>query len=613
MHAKSTELAILTCCLSLAFLALLAPQKQLGRAYRNAVPVKNTWPEGSALTDHFAVLADAAFQRAVELAPNNAEAHLAYAQFLTDRAWARVPEPYYSQARRELARVTELGLDNEAMRNLAQQLDVLRDNLLPSGMLAYIQNGDVWVKELPNGEPRRLTTDGRNRSPRWSPSGEWIAFVKGDSPPTTTIEQDQLWVIRKSGADAQALNGGGLGIYQGQFQQFKWSSVSDVLAFTTATGDLGVTGPDEWRVRELFTNGSAEKKLGALSFAWSADGKWVAYGREDVLNAKTPPDLYAGLWRVRVDGTGAAQVFGGPIVFGVATPPPGTNPYGGAFVADWSNDGQQIFYWNDQFSGSLLADGTSLNSVRSGSEPQELVRFMLAYSDFLAASPDGKSLAVPEGGGRETWTNKHIVVVDPATGAKTQLTEDNVAAFSPAWSPDGEQIAYVAAPDIGAVGGGNDAKTGAAKRRIWIMTHVHRDSESAVSLPTMNVRQMNRDGSNKRQLTNDPAYRDERPLWSADGNYILFARLDNATDKTSLWMVPSTGGEPRRVVDELGALPPETTWFGYYGHIAWDDYFDLWAPATPAQSPNPAAAAHHSAFCTNRDAAACNARSCLRH
>jgi dipeptidyl aminopeptidase/acylaminoacyl peptidase len=155
-------------------------------------------------------------------------------------------------------------------------------------------------------------------------------------------------------------------------------------------------------------------------------------------------------------------------------------------------------------------------------------------------------------------------VVDPASGNKMQLTDDKTATFSPVWSPDGQHLAYVAAPDIGSVGGGNDAKAGAAKRRIWVM---------------------NRDGSNKRQLTNDFAYRDERPLWSGDGRYIVFARLDNSTDETSLWLMPSEGGEPLRVVDEVGTLPPESTWFGYYGHIDWSDYFDLWAPASPTQLP----------------------------
>ncbi len=109
---------------------------------------------------------------------------------------------------------------------------------------------------------------------------------------------------------------------------------------------------------------------------------------------------------------------------------------------------------------------------------------MLAHDDFLAWSPDGKLLAVTEGSGRQMWLHKRIAVVEPTSGTLTYLTDDKTAAFSPAWSPDEQRIAYVAAPDISFVGGGEEAKAGTAQRRIWVMK---------------------RDGLDQRQLTNDAA------------------------------------------------------------------------------------------------------------
>lgn len=47
-----------------------------------------------------------------------------------------------------------------------------------SERVAFVREGDIWVKHLPDGEERRLTKDGDNDSPRWSPSGAWLAFVK---------------------------------------------------------------------------------------------------------------------------------------------------------------------------------------------------------------------------------------------------------------------------------------------------------------------------------------------------------------------------------------------------------------------------------------------------
>lgn len=43
------------------------------------------------------------------------------------------------------------------------------------GKITYVKSGDLWVMAVPDGEPRRLTELGDAHSPRWSPSGEWLA------------------------------------------------------------------------------------------------------------------------------------------------------------------------------------------------------------------------------------------------------------------------------------------------------------------------------------------------------------------------------------------------------------------------------------------------------
>ncbi len=101
-----------------------------------------------------------------------------------------------------------------------------------------------------------------------------------------------------------------------------------------------------------------------------------------------------------------------------------------------------------------------------------------------------------------------------------------------------------------------DARLGMMKRRIWVV-NVQGETQP-------------------QQLTDDPAYRDERPLWSADGSHLLFVRLD-AKDQASPWLIPAGGGDPHRVVDELTPLPgPAPGRFGYYGHVEWDQLFDWW-------------------------------------
>lgn len=96
-----------------------------------------------------------------------------------------------------------------------------------------------------------------------------------------------------------------------------------------------------------------------------------------------------------------------------------------------------------------------------------------------------------------------------------------------------------------------------AQRRIWLM---------------------DADGANKRPLTSDDAYRDERPQWSRDGETIVFARIDRE-DQASLWSMPASGGPATKLTDL--SRPPDLDvplWFGYYGHVDWNSLYAWWQP-----------------------------------
>jgi hypothetical protein len=175
---------------------------------------------------------------------------------------------------------------------------------------------------------------------------------------------------------------------------------------------------------------------------------------------------------------------------------------------------------------------------------------VLLHQDFVASFPAGFRVAVAAGAGRTTWNNKHLAVVEPEAEEVTYLTSDDVAALSPAWSPDGTHLAYSAMAEEKDLVGGEMAREAMMGRRLWVV---------------------GADGGPE-QLTDDSDYRDERPLWSADGSHILFARFD-AQDRASLWLMPLEAGEPQQVVAELTPAPE---WFGNYGHIAWHQCFDWW-------------------------------------
>jgi hypothetical protein len=87
----------------------------------------------------------------------------------------------------------------------------LKDKL---GMVAYIKDGNVWIKKLPNGKAKQLTNNGDNQGPRWSPSGAWVAYLN---------KNYQLQIIKSSGNDKKVLNKGA------KVEKFAWSPASDIL------------------------------------------------------------------------------------------------------------------------------------------------------------------------------------------------------------------------------------------------------------------------------------------------------------------------------------------------------------------------------------------------
>ena len=400
------------------------------------------------------------------------------------------------------------------------------------GRIAFLRTGDVWVKDLPDGQERQLTRDGLNAQPRWSASREWLAFTRASPAGADTSGESrrELWVV---GADA----GGAHRLDSGPVGQVRWSPVADRLAFGTPNGAV-VTDAD----------GSNRHDLPSADFgAWSPDGAWLAYTRIDLLAPGTggdPPQRRASLWVVRADGSEARKLLDA-----------GTPSDQGFLVADWSPDAQYVLYWTDPgFSASLLADGTELMAVPvAGGQPVQVVDKTLVYRDGFQWSADGSRLVVVEGGLRMAWENKAIAVTTIG-GSLRRLSDPARADVHPAWSPDGRWIAYSSGPAAPGVGGGDDARRALAQRRIWVMQA---------------------DGSAKRQLTNTDK-RDEWPRWSADGSHIVFVRL--ADERAQLWLMRTDGADARLVVDDLTNAATSTTqpplWFGFYGSTDWSRLFD---------------------------------------
>ena len=397
----------------------------------------------------------------------------------------------------------------------------------PSGTLAFRRGGDIWIKPLPDGAAVQMSQGGGAEYPEWSSSGQWLSFR----------QNGKLTVMPANGnrGERRVLDGSGV-----------WSPMRDELA---------VADPDGLCVLSFDGNGQQKRvvlrrpKSGSIGdIAWSPDGNRLGV------------TVNAHLWRVNVDGTSAEELLT-------------AGEHGSLEIRGWSSDGRHILVAvNGDSSASIASDGLPLTFVPAdGGRPHTFASSVLHYPDSMSVSRDRAEVLVSAGCCREDWHNKRVALVDPATGSFTLLTSATAAAVSPSWSPEGDRIAYVSAPEpearaisgtvvlpngqispraangktvVDSVGGGEPARQALAKRRIWIM---------------------NADGKQMRQITSDPQYRDESPLWSRNGQYILSARLDRQ-DNASLWSINLNSGALQKVVDQVDG---QLGWFGYYGHINW--------------------------------------------
>ncbi|MGC9522031.1 MAG: hypothetical protein ACP5HG_09140 [Anaerolineae bacterium] len=394
------------------------------------------------------------------------------------------------------------------------------------GQLAYVRGGDILIKTLPDGVTQRLTDDGRNSSPLWSPSGRWLAYLKDTA----------LWTVAPGKGPPHLLGD--------PVNQVAWSPVEDRLAYIIGSGTLRliVVDPDGAHERVLLPPAGETTQGQVTRMAWSPDGAWIAYQWSQGREAQ-------GLWKIPADG-------GEPITLYDS----GVPDRGDALLAGWTADSAYLLFWQGEIlSASMLADGAPVYALpMKGGEPVELVNAVLYHPDFVSPAPGEARVALIQGGGRGTWWNKALRVVELHGGAVEVLsvtTTSNQAASSPSWSPEGERIAYVAMPDRGDLVGGDDAIEGLMARRLWV-TDINRGEPHP--------------------LTDNGPYRDEFPLWSTDGRHLLFVRMDSE-GAASLWWMDVDGGQPVRVTEELGPIPgPADPRFGYYGHVSWEPLFHWW-------------------------------------
>jgi TolB protein len=339
-----------------------------------------------------------------------------------------------------------------------------------------------------------LTSDGRRRvriarlgfherkeAPVWSPDGSSVL-----------VSKQEVYAIRPDGHGRKRITHERPRFELAYDEPATWSPDGRRIAFVSQKhedpdSDLYEIGVRGGRLRILTANAVDETEP-----AWSPDGKTLAFTRRVHRRA------YIGLLRAH----GRAKLLG-----------PGSSPA-------WSPDGRELAFERGGDIYLMARDGTSVRPVTADSN---------ADSE-PAWAPDGRRIAFV----RNTTEDQDIWSV-AATGVDLiRITEvhaglDRCAvrlAFSPAWSPDGSEIAY------SLLDGGN---LSCGLRGTW-------ESVEAVSADGSRRTRLVTDGGRSDPLSGDGAY---EPVWSPDGREIAFT--DELAGKSRIAVVPSGGGPFRFV------------------------------------------------------------------
>jgi serine/threonine-protein kinase len=242
----------------------------------------------------------------------------------------------------------------------------------PDGQQIAIKSGtDVWVLDRRTAALRRLTFDGFNYLPIWTPDGQRIVFS------SNSTQQFALnWVVADGTAVAEALT-------KSPNIQVATSASTDGqdLIFMEMNPDWTI---DVWTLPLQGEKGQQPLLSGSFSESWptiSPDGRWLAYssdesGRDEVYVRPYPGP--GGKWQVSTSG---------------------------GHVPKWSRNGREIFYFSS--SRLMVAPVTTQPNFQAG--PETALFYAGMYDNRYDVTPDGSFLMVKTADPSE-YNRIHVVL-----------------------------------------------------------------------------------------------------------------------------------------------------------------------------------------------------------
>ena len=455
-------------------------------------------------------------------------------------------------------------------------------DISPDGKtIAFDILGDVYLLPSNGGDAERLTSGpAYDFQPRFSPEGSRVLFTSDRGG------GDNIWTIRIDGTDLHPITSDKKSV----INSGAWSPDGEyVVARKRLTDRSSIGSVELWLYHTMGGSGLQVTKKADIADAnsptFSPDGRWIYFAARRGRFSYNA-NVYRGIWQIRAYDrkTGQLRTF--------------TDGYGGSAKPQISPDGttlsfirrdrsktilvlhdlpsgrervlfegldpdmQENFAWTGSYPGYAwtsdgsaivisydgrihsinVADGTSRPipfQARVEQEVTQALRFpqniapdsvRVRMISWPTQSPDGEVMVFSALG--------NLYRMDLKTGTPRRFPSKGPRAYSPNFSPDGNDLAYVTWSDT--EGG-----------QVWIMHGLGRGSKQVSRVPG--------------QYSN--------PVFSLDGRKLAYLKGSGATGRgrnlgQELWFeimwVPATGGEPQFVttVGNRGAAQrmPRLAW-----------------------------------------------------
>ena len=282
------------------------------------------------------------------------------------------------------------------------------------GPETFVSPGQIYVKQLPDGQPVQLTHDDLTKmAPAFSPDGSRIAYTATDSSGGWNT-----WVVPVLGGEPQETLPNAAAL--------TWIDAGHVMFSEIKTGaPMAIVTAAESRAgeRDIYV---PAYEWGMAHRSWlSPDGKWVlvsemgkgGFGHSSWMPCRIVP----------FDGSSAGE---------------STGPQRGACTyAGWSPDGDWLYFSVD------VGEGFHLWRQRFPKRAPEQITFGPTEEEGIAVAPDGKSLVTSVGIRQESvWLHDaggDRQISSESLGRVPGLGYNGGTAHS-VFSPDGKKLFYVA-------------------------------------------------------------------------------------------------------------------------------------------------------------------------